>query len=105
MLTCASCGTTYQAPVSGPPFCPNNNCPMHQGAGGPATFRAQAELALKEAETWRQAVTDAEAHLADVRAKAKAAQQAVVDKLRAAEAAAQDELQAIMAAAAQAEDT
>jgi hypothetical protein len=102
MLTCASCGTVYQAPVNGPPYCPNNNCPMHQGAGGPATARAQADLALKEAETWVQAVRDAEAHLADVRAKAQAAQAAVKAKLAAAAKAAQDELNAIAAMEAQA---
>jgi hypothetical protein len=95
MLTCASCGTTYQAPVSGPPFCPNNNCSMHQGAAGPATARAQADLALKEAATWLQAVKDAEAHLTDVRAKAQAAQAAVQAKLRDAAAQAQAELDAI----------
>lgn len=103
MLTCASCGTVYQAPASGPPFCPNNNCPMHQGASGPTTLRAQADLALKEAETWLQAVKDAEAHLADVRARAQAAQRDVVVKLRAAQAAAQAELNAIAAVTANVE--
>lgn len=103
MLTCASCGTTYQAPANGPPFCPNNNCPMHQGAAGPTTLRAQADLALKEAETWLQAVQDAEAHLADVKARAQVAQRDVVTKLRAASAAAQAELNAIADVAARVE--
>jgi hypothetical protein len=97
MLTCASCGTVYQAPANGPPFCPNNNCPMHQGAAGPATARAQADLALKEAATWVQAVQDAERHLEDVRAKAREAQANVKAKLDAAAAAAQAELDAITA--------
>jgi len=97
MLTCASCGTVYQAPASGPPFCPNNNCPMHQGAAGPATARSQADLALKEAATWVQAVRDARAHLEDVQAKAAEAQAAVKQKLAAAEAAAQAELDALRA--------
>jgi hypothetical protein len=73
---------------------------MHQGASGPTTLRAQADLALKEAETWRQAVADAEVHLADVRARAKAAQADVIAKLKAAQEAAQAELNAIADAVA-----
>jgi len=94
-MTCPSCGTVYTPPVSGPPFCPNNNCPLHQAGGGPGTLRAQADLALREAETWTQAVKDAEAHLEDVRARARQAQAEVVAKLEAAQAAAQAELDAI----------
>ena len=96
LVICASCGTAYEPPTSGVPYCPNNNCPLSKAyAGGAITLRSQADQAMKEAEMWTQAVKDAEAHLADVVAKAKAAHAAVVEKLEAARQAAQAELEAI----------
>lgn len=100
-MTCASCGTVYEPPVSGPPYCPNNNCPLHQTLSGSASLREQANLSLKEAAMWVQAVKDAEKHLEDVKAKAAAASADVKAKLVAAQKAAEDELAAITEAADQ----
>lgn len=98
-MKCASCGTYYEPSASGVPYCPNNNCPMHQASGGPSNLRAEADAAMKEAEMWTQAVKDAEQHLTDTRARAKAAQAEVVAKLEAAKQAAAAESEAISRAA------
>jgi hypothetical protein len=99
-MICASCGTHYEPPVSGAPYCPNNNCPLHQQLAGSLGLRQQADLAMKEATMWAQAEQDAVTHLEDVRAKRKAAQGDVIAKLEAAKQQAADELEAIDRAAA-----
>ena len=103
-MICASCGTNYEPPVSGAPYCPNNNCPLHQQLAGSLGIRQQAELAMKEAQMWVQAVKDAEAHLADVKAKAAAASADVKAKLQAAQKAAEAELEAIAGVASSVDD-
>lgn len=99
-MICASCGTSYEPPAQGAPYCPNNNCPLHQQLAGSLGLRQQAELAMKEAAMWEQAEKDALHHLEDVRAKRKAAQGEVIAKLEAAKQQAADELEAIDKAAA-----
>lgn len=98
-MKCSSCGTYYEPTASGVPYCPNNNCPMHQAASGPSNLRQEAAAAMKEAEMWTQAVKDAEQHLADTRSRAQAAQADVIAKLEAAKRAAAEEAEAISLAA------
>lgn len=100
-MKCSSCGTVYTPPATGTPYCPNNNCPMHQGNAGPSSLRAAADTAMREAEVWAQAVKDAEVALAQTRERAQAAQADVILKLEAAKQAAQAEADAIAQAAAQ----
>lgn len=99
-MTCSSCGTVYEPPASGVPYCPNNNCPMHLAGGAAPSLRAAADTAMKEAAMWAQAVKDAEIQLQNVRARAQAAHADVIAKLEAAKQAAADEAAAIAQAAA-----
>lgn len=95
-MTCSTCGTVYTLPASGPPFCPNNNCPRHSTlTPGASSLRAAAADALREADAWDAAVEQAEEALRQAKANARAARERIAETLAKAEEAAEEDLASI----------